>query len=63
MVGVMVKYEYKVEVMKGGVTGLFDDSSKQTKQLNEAGKEGWKLVCISEGAKYMKYVYIREIAE
>ena len=63
MVGFMVKYEYKVEIMKGGITGLFDDSAKQTKQLNEAGKEGWKLVCISEGAKYMKYVYIREIAE
>ena len=59
----MVKYEYKVEIMKGGITGLFDDSAKQTKQLNEAGKEGWKLVCISEGAKYMKYVYSREITE
>ncbi len=59
--GFILKYEYKVEVIKGGITGLFDDSKKQEKQLNVAGADGWKLVSISEGKKYMKYVYIREI--
>lgn len=56
-----MKYEYKVEVIKCGVFGFLDDSKKQTKQLNTAGAEGWKLVCISEGKKYMKYVYVREL--
>lgn len=56
-----MKYEYKVEVVKGGILGLLDDSKGQTKQLNQAGSEGWKLVLISEGKKYLKYVYIREI--
>lgn len=55
-----MKYEYRVEVIKAGITGWFDDSGKQTKQLNAIGEEGWRLVCISEGAKYMKYVFIRE---
>ena len=55
-----MKYEYKVEVIKCGVFGFMDDSKKQTKQLNAAGAEGWKLVCISEGKKYMKYVYVKE---
>lgn len=57
----MKKYEYRVEIVKGGLTGLFDDSKKQAKQLNEIGAEGWKLVCISEGKKYLKYIFIREI--
>lgn len=57
-----MKYEYKVEVIKGGIIGLFDDSKKQEKQLNVAGDAGWKLLCISEGKKYMKYVYVREKA-
>ena len=37
-----------------------NDNKKQEKQLNAAGEFGWKLVCISEGKKYMKYIYIRE---
>lgn len=57
----MKKYEYRVEVVKGGIIGLLDDSKKQTKQLNDIGAQGWKLVCTSEGKKYMKYVFIREI--
>lgn len=56
-----MKYEYKVEIIKGGL--LFsNDNKKQEKQLNGAGEFGWKLVCISEGKKYMKYVYVREKA-
>ena len=55
-----MKYEYKVEVIKIGKIAFLDDSKKQMKQLNAAGAEGWKLVCISEGKKYMKYVYVRE---
>lgn len=59
----MKRYEYKVDVIKIGRFGIFDDSGKQTKQLNAPGEDGWELVCISEGAKYMKYVYCRELAE
>jgi hypothetical protein len=58
----MARYEYKVEVVKGGLIGLFDDSGKQEKQLNAAGNEGWKLLLISEGKKFLKYVYCREKA-
>ena len=54
-----MKYEYKVEFIK--VNRVFsNDNKKQEKQLNAAGEFGWKLVCISEGKKYMKYIYIRE---
>lgn len=56
-----MRYEYKVEVIKVGVIGLFDDSKKQEKQLNELGAQGWKLQTISEGKKYMKYIFIREV--
>lgn len=55
-----MQYEYKVDIIKGGITGLFDDSKKQERQLNTYGADGWKLICISEGAKYMKYVFMRE---
>ena len=57
-----MKYEYKVEILKGGLISFLDDSKKQEKQLNAAGDFGWKLVCISEGKKYLKYVYCREKA-
>ena len=54
-----MKYEYKVEIVKTGL--LFgNDNKKQEKQLNAAGEFGWKLVCISEGKKYAKYVYAKE---
>ena len=54
-----MKYIYKVEYVKTGL--LFgSDNHKQEKQLNAAGELGWKLVCISEGKKYLKYVYIKE---
>ncbi len=56
-----MKYIYKVEVIKAGLIGLFDDSKKQTKQLDAAGAEGWKLVCVSEGKKYLKYIYMKEV--
>ncbi len=57
-----MKYEYKVEEIKiGGPLSVFGDSKKQEKQLNEAGAQGWKLILISEGKKYMKYVYYREV--
>ncbi len=59
--GFHMKYEYKVEIVKGGILGLLDDSKGQTKQLNQAGAEGWKLILISEGKKFLKYVYIREV--
>ena len=50
---------YKVEIVKTGL--LFgNDNKKQEKQLNAAGEFGWKLVCISEGKKYAKYVYAKE---
>jgi len=55
------KFVYKVEVLKIGILGLFDDSGKQEKQLNAAGADGWELILISEGKKYMKYVYKKEI--
>ena len=53
-------YEYRVVPIKVGLFGLVDDSGKQTKQLNEYGAQGWKLVQISEGKKYLKYIFIRE---
>ena len=56
-----MKYEYKVVPVKVGLFGLFDDSGKQAKQLNEYGTQGWKLVAISEGKKYVKYIFMREI--
>lgn len=56
-----MKYEYKVELVKIGRVVLFNDNKKQETQLNAAGEQGWKLVCISMGMKgYYKYVYIRE---
>lgn len=57
-----MKYEYNVVPVKIGRVGLFDDSKKQIAQLNELGHQGWKLITISEGKKYMKYVFVREIA-
>lgn len=55
-----MKYVYRVEIMKQNI--LFgNDNKKQEQQLNAAGAQGWKLVLISEGKKYMKYVYIKEI--
>ena len=54
-----MKYEYKVEIVKGGII-FTNDNKKQEKQLNAAGEYGWKLVCISEGKKFLKYVYCRE---
>ncbi len=57
-----MKYEYKVSLIKVGMVGFLDDSHKQEKQLNSFGEEGWKLVCISEGKKYLKYIFIREKA-
>jgi hypothetical protein len=57
----MARVEYKVEVIKVGLIGLFDDSKKQEKQLNELGAQGWRLVTISEGKKNLKYVFIREV--
>ena len=56
-----MRYEYKVVPIKVGLIGLVDDSGKQTKQLNEYGAQGWKLVAISEGKKYVKYIFMREI--
>lgn len=56
-----MKYIYKVEIIKVAIIGIFDDSKKQEKQLNAAGEQGWKLISISEGKKYMKYVYIKEV--
>lgn len=57
----MKKYEYRVEPVKVAKIGMFDDSKKQTKHLNEIGAQGWKLVCLTEGKKYLKYVFIREV--
>ena len=56
-----MRYEYNVVPVKIGRIGLFDDSKKQIKQLNEIGANGWRLVTISEGKKYVKYVFIREV--
>ncbi len=57
-----MRYEYNVVPVKIGRVGLFDDSKKQIAQLNKLGEEGWKLITISEGKKYVKYVFIRELA-
>lgn len=55
-----MKYIYRVEIIKQNV--IFNkDNKKQEKQLNAAGELGWKLVLISEGKKYMKYVFMKEI--
>jgi Zn/Cd-binding protein ZinT len=57
-----MKYIYKVEIMKQNV--IFNkDNKKQEKQLNAAGELGWKLLLISEGKKFMKYVYVKEIQD
>ncbi len=55
-----MKYIYKVEIIKGGLF-FTNDNTKQMKQLNAAGADGWKLVCVSEGKKYLKYIYIKEV--
>ncbi len=59
----MKKYAYKVENIRVGSIGFFNDSKKQTKQLDDSGEDGWELVTISTGKKYLKYVYCRELAE
>lgn len=56
-----MRFEYLVVPVKVARIGLFDDSKKQTKQLNQYGAVGWKLVTVSVGKKYVKYVFIREI--
>lgn len=56
-----MKLEYKVEAIKIGAIGFLDDSKKQEKQLNIAGEQGWRLVSISEGKKYLKYIFVREV--
>jgi len=55
----MKRYEYKVEIIKIGI--FFDSNTKQEKQLNTAGSEGWQLVAIVAGKKYLKYCYMREL--
>lgn len=58
----MKKYEYNVVPIKiGGLLSFGDDSKKQIKQLNEFGAEGWKLITVSEGKDYLKYIFIREL--
>ena len=56
-----MRYEYKVELLKTGMLSFLNDNKKQEKQLNEIGAQGWKLVLISEGKKYMKYVFVKEL--
>ncbi len=58
-----MKYVYKVEPIKVGAIGFLNDSGKQTKQLDVSGNDGWELVCISEGKKYLKYVYCKEVSD
>ncbi|MCL1945068.1 MAG: DUF4177 domain-containing protein [Firmicutes bacterium] len=55
-----MRYEYKVEIQKTNFI-FSNDNKKQEKQLNAAGQDGWKLVCVAEGKKFMKYMYVREI--
>lgn len=55
-----MKYIYRVEIIKQNII-FAKDNKRQEKQLNAAGEMGWKLVLISEGKKYMKYVYMKEI--
>lgn len=55
-----MKFEYKVEIIKGGII-FSNDNKKQEKQLNAAGADGWELIVISEGKKFMKYIYKREV--
>lgn len=56
-----MKYQYKVEIVKTGILAIGDDSKTQEKQLNAAGDYGWRLVCVSEGKKYLKYIYVKEV--
>lgn len=58
-----MKYVYKVEPIKIGMFGFGDDSKKQQKQLGVSGEDGWELVCVSEGKKYLKYVYSKEVPD
>ncbi len=55
-----MKYTYKVEMVKKNRIFANDDK-RQMKQLNAAGADGWKLVLVTEGKKYTKYVYIKEM--
>lgn len=52
-----MQVSYKVENIKVGMLKALDDSAKQEKQLNAAGAEGWKLITVSAGKDYFKYVY------
>ena len=58
-----MKYVYKVEPIKVGAIGFLNDSGKQAKQLGASGEDGWELVCISEGKKYLKYVYCKAVSD
>ena len=58
-----MKYVYRVEPIKVGAIGFLNDSGKQAKQLGASGEDGWELVCISEGKKYLKYVYCKEVSD
>ncbi len=58
-----MKYIYRVEPIKIGMLPVGDDSKKQEKQLSANGEDGWELVCVSEGAKYLKYVYCKEVSD
>ncbi len=53
----MTKYEYKVETYKGFT---LDFAKRHTEILNEAGKDGWKLVQIIPGTP-LQYFYMREV--
>lgn len=57
----LMRYIYRVENIK--INMFFgNDNKKQEKQLNEIGADGWKLILISQGKKYLKYVFIKEVA-
>ena len=58
-----MKYVYKVEPIKVGAIGFLNDSGKQEKQLGASGSDGWELVCVSEGKKYLKYVYCKAVSD
>ena len=58
-----MKYIYRVEPIKVGAIGFLNDSGKQAKQLGANGSDGWELVCVSEGKKYLKYVYCKEVSD
>ena len=68
----MKKCEYKVETVSQGILflpqfGIGNTPQEQEKAMNAAGKDGWKLVCVTRERRFfvfpqLRAYYVREKA-